>query len=150
MKIKIHFCKGTGILAQLLRMMLMSKYNHVAIEVNGVVYESLWGSGVTRKAPSRFHAGWKSVVTVETSVVNASRVYRFLDNQLGKPYDWRAICAMPFRGSWQKRNAWFCSELAYEAFLVGGGFIPDRLPAHRVTPRDLWVALPPSDKAGCL
>lgn len=33
------------------------------------------------------------------------------------------------------------SELVYEALRVAGGFYPSRLPANRVTPRDLWAAL---------
>lgn len=142
MRVTVHFCKSKGLGAQLLRLFLMSRWNHVAIQVGGVVYESVWGKGVIQHPAHASVHRWERVSSVDVDVADVAALLAFLNSQVGKPYDWRAILAFPFRGSWQKRDAWFCSELVYEALRVGGGKLPDRLPANRITPRDLWVALP--------
>lgn len=142
MRITIHFCKSENLGGRILRLFLMSKWNHVAIQIGNTVYESVSGSGVVKRRPVDFAKAWDRISSVEVDASSQLALLRFLNDQVGKPYDWRAILAFPFRGSWQDRSGWFCSELVYEALRVGGGLVSDRLPANRVTPRDLWVALP--------
>lgn len=142
MKVTVHFCKSEGLGGRILRLFLMSKWNHVAIQFGNVVYESVSGAGVIRRSPAEFSKAWDKVSSLEVNVADRMALLRFLQAQVGKPYDWKAILAFPFRGSWQDRSGWFCSELVYEGLIVGGGLLSDRLPANRVTPRDLWVALP--------
>lgn len=142
MKVTVHFCKSEDLGGRLLRLFLMSRWNHVAIQIGGSVYESVSGSGVIKRRPSDFGKAWDKVSSVEVDVVDQLTMLRFLQGQVGKPYDWKAILAFPFRGSWQDRSGWFCSELVYEALRVGGALVSDRLPSNRITPRDLWVGLP--------
>lgn len=142
MNTTIHFCKSDNMGGRILRLFLMSKWNHVAIQIGNTVYESVSGAGVVKHQPAEFAKAWDKVSSVEVYVPSQLSVLRFLNDQLGKPYDWKAILAFPFRGSWQDRSGWFCSELVYEGLRVGGGLVSDRLPANRVTPRDLWVSLP--------
>ena len=142
MKVTVHFCKSEDLGGRTLRLFLMSKWNHVAIQVGDAVYEAVSWGGVIRRPYSQFAKSWHRVASVEVEVAEPLTLYKFLSMQLGKPYDWKAILAFPFRGSWQSHEAWFCSELVYEALVVCGGMLPDRLPSNRVTPRDLWVALP--------
>lgn len=142
MKVTIHFCKSENLGGRILRLFLMSKWNHVAIQVGDSVYESVSGPGVIRRPFSAFAKSWDRVSSVEVDISEVTRMLHFLNEQLGKPYDWKAIFAFPFRGSWEDRNAWFCSELVYEAVKEGEGSLPDRMPANRITPRDLWVAIP--------
>jgi len=141
-KVTVHFCKSEDLGGRILRLFLMSKWNHVAIQVGDAVYEAVSWGGVIRRPYSQFAKSWHRVASVEVEVAEPLTLYKFLSMQLGKPYDWKAILAFPFRGSWQSHEAWFCSELVYEALVVCGGMLPDRLPSNRVTPRDLWVALP--------
>jgi len=140
--VTVHFCKSEDLGGRILRLFLMSKWNHVAIQVGDNVYEAVSWGGVIRRPYRKFAAAWRRVSSVDIDVAESFPLIKFLDWQVGKPYDWKAILAFPFRGSWQSREAWFCSELVYEALMVGGGILPDRLPSNRVTPRDLWVALP--------
>lgn len=142
MTVTVHFCRSDDIGGRVLRLFLMSRWNHVAIQVGEAVYESIAGKGVVRRTPSVFFRSWSRVSSVEVDIDNIHALLGFLNSQLGRPYDWKAIFAFPFRGSWQDQERWFCSELVYEALRVAGGFYPSRLPANRVTPRDLWVALP--------
>ena len=142
MKVTVHFCKSEDLGGRILRLFLMSKWNHVAIQVGDAVYEAVSWGGVIRRPYSQFAKSWHRVASVEVEVAEPLTLYKFLSMQLGKPYDWKAILAFLFRGSWQSHEAWFFSELVYEALMVCGGMLPDRLPSNRVTPRDLWVALP--------
>ena len=142
MNVTVHFCKSEDLGGRILRLFLMSKWNHVAIQVGDAVYEAVSWGGVIRRPYSQFAKSWHRVASVEVEVAEPLTLYKFLSMQLGKPYDWKAILAFPFRGSWQSHEAWFRSELVYEALMVCGGMLPDRLPSNRVTPRDLWVALP--------
>lgn len=142
MKVTIHFCKSDDLGGRILRLFLMSRWNHVAIQVGNAVYESVAGRGVIKRSPAQFSNAWDKVSSVEVVVADQLSMLRFLNDQVGMPYDWRAILAFPFRGGWHNSTGWFCSELVFEALRVGGGLIPERIPPNRITPRDLWVALP--------
>lgn len=137
---KIHFCKSTGLGAMLIRFFTFSRWNHVAIEVGGVVFEAVTRAGVRAVPAHNFPRLWGKVESVDIAVPDQVAAERFLKAQLGKPYDWKAIFALPFRESWHRAGKWFCSELVAEALLHGGR--PLNLPSHRVTPRDLYIALP--------
>lgn len=142
MKVTVHFCKSDDLGGRILRLFLMSKWNHVAVQIGNAVYESVSGAGVIKRRPADFSKAWDRISSVEVYVPSQLAALRFLNDQLGKPYDWKAILAFPFRGSWQDRAGWFCSELVYECLRVGAALASDRLPANRITPRDLWVAIP--------
>lgn len=68
----------------------------------------------------------------------------FLEDQLGKPYDFRAVAGMAIKAldRGKRDNAWFCSELVYGAFAhVGIQLLrePERR-ADRITPRDTAIS----------
>tara|TARA_Y100000815_G_C13056853_1_gene392813 strand:+ start:197 stop:634 length:438 start_codon:yes stop_codon:yes gene_type:complete len=139
---KIHFCKSRDIGGLIIRLFTFSRWNHVAIEVGGIVYESVTAGGV-RSVPARsFPQLWNSTESVSVAVENPTLLLAFLKEQVGKPYDWAAIFALPFRKSWHARDKWFCSELVAEALIAGGSDAIPRIKSFRVTPRDLWIALP--------
>lgn len=137
---KIHFCKSNDLGGFLIRLFLFSRWNHVAIQVGDVVYEATAFQGVIRTPKRQW--SWHEVETVELGQEGNSAAQKFLEAQLGKDYDWMALIALPFRRKWQAPHKWFCSELAAKALEVAGVDMPGRIPAGRVTPRDLWVALP--------
>lgn len=107
-----------------------------------MVYESVTAGGVRRVPAETFPALWQKIESVPVSVENPRELLAFLNRQVGKPYDWFAILALPFRESWHRRNKWFCSELVAEALSAGGSNAVPRLKSYRVTPRDLWITLP--------
>lgn len=139
---KVHFCKSNDIGGLIIRLFTFSRWNHVAIEVGGVVYESVTAGGVRRVPARSFPRLWEKTTSVEVSVENPAEMLAFLNAQVGRPYDWSAIFALPFRKSWQARDKWFCSELVAEALIAGGSNAIPRLKSYRVTPRDLWITLP--------
>src|SRR5690554_5088721 len=102
----LYFCRSNDIGGWLIRLFTWSKWNHVAVEVGGQVYESMTGSGV-RRTPADQYGGWAEIETKEVPVTDSLAAYRFLHDQLGKPYDWAALLWFPFRVSWQSPHKWF-------------------------------------------
>lgn len=138
--IKLHFCRSQNIGGYAIQAATFSRWNHVAIEVGGLIYDATLSHGVKRWPPGSMHQNYDEVQTIELSVPNELAVIRFLDAQVGKRYDWTALVALPFRADWHRENKWFCSELAAAALQAGGvKWLYVALPDHRVTPRDLWV-----------
>src|SRR5690554_2683761 len=136
---KLYFCKSNDLGGWLIRLATFSKWNHVAIGFNGVVYEAVSGAGVRKIPESRFR--WPEMDVVEIDAPNPLAAVNFLERQLGKKYDWMALVALPFRTTWQSPHRWFCSELVAKALVVGGvrAFSVEK---HRITPRDLWLVVP--------
>lgn len=145
---KVHFCKSNDVGGLLIRLVTFSRWNHVAIEVGNVVYEAVAAGGVRRMPCRSFPGLWDKTESVSISVKRPDQMMAFLNSQVGKPYDWMALIALPFRTTWQSPHKWFCSELVAKALSVSGAEITRRVPAARVTPRDLWIALPANSPKG--
>jgi len=138
---KIWFCKTNDLGGWLIRLFTFSTWNHVAIEIDGVIYDAMAGKGVRLMSAWGFEHRWDKAVSVPVTVQDKQAAMEFLSSQLGKPYDWMALFAMPFRTTWQSPHRWFCSELAAKALLVSG-YGPFNVQEYRITPRDLWISLP--------
>jgi len=132
---KIHFCKSNNLGGWLIRLFTFSRWNHAAVEVDGLVWDSTARYGVRVWTLESFHNQWDEIETRELSNINSTN---FLRKQLGKKYDWTALFAFPFRKDWDNPDKWFCSELVMQA-LISGGYKFTHLPAYRITPRDLWI-----------
>lgn len=65
----------------------------------------------------------------------------YATQQIGKPYDWKAIVGWAMRRDWHKPGAWFCSELV-EAAMYDAGCELLNLDNHvdRITPHDLLLS----------
>ncbi|MDX1755893.1 MAG: hypothetical protein R3175_07540 [Marinobacter sp.] len=134
--VKLWFCRSNDIGGWLIRLLTWSQWNHVAIEVNGYIYEAVTDGGVRRIHARGYGDSWDDAQSVRVPVDDLGAVLLFLQNQVGKPYDWRALPAIPFRWTWQHPHKWFCSELAAKALMVGGRDVTSEK-AYRVTPQDL-------------
>lgn len=135
----IHFCKSNTLSGLLIRLATFSKWNHVAIEIDGQVYDATGKFGVARWNKLKF---LKLYDEISSRSVGGDEVKarKFLESQLGKTYDFGALFALPFRERWQDTGKWFCSELAATA-LIKAGRSKFRIRESRVTPRDLWLVL---------
>jgi hypothetical protein len=70
--------------------------------------------------------------------------YAFLDSQIDKPYDQRAIWGFIAGRDWMDPGAWICSELQCAAAMSADIMQPLCLTANKITPNDLtliWSAL---------
>jgi len=137
--VKLYFCKSNDIGGFLIRLFTFSRWNHVAIGFNGTVYEAVSGAGV-RKIPES-HFRWPEMEVVEIDAPNPLAAVNFLEQQVGKPYDWMALVALPFGRNWQSPFKWFCSELVAKAVVMTGqpNFF---IKKHRIFPSHLWAVAP--------
>jgi len=117
----------------------MSQWNHVAIERDGIVIDSNAGVGVAVSKLDDFKKRYTKTQLVKAGCPNEDAAWTFIKRQVGKSYDYRALLGLPFRRNWQHDSKFFCSELAALGLIRGGRKM--KLPAGRVTPRDLWLAL---------
>lgn len=139
--IKVWLLASDDIGGWLIRLLTFSRWNHAAIEVGGVVYESMTRGGVRVTPASGYGSRWHRAESIALAVPDVPALQAFLNDQVGKPYDWMALVALPFREDWQSPHRWFCSELVAKALTVGGvrQFSVEK---HRITPRDLWILKP--------
>jgi len=113
-------------------------------------FHNTWfGKGAVRIEPADYDAGTiirEEFVTVKLTPEQSEKFHEFLNAQMGKRYDWRAIVAFvyAFRHGriWQEDDAWFCDELFCGAFATCGKF-PQKMAVEysRLTVRDLSLII---------
>lgn len=89
------------------------------------------------------YAPWRRRVVISLDSTEAEELafYRFLNDQLGKPYDKVGILGFVGNRSWHEEDSWFCSELVAAA-LEEAGVLPKLfVPANKITPNELAVLL---------
>lgn len=130
--IKIYFYSGSKIGDLLVRVFTRSKFSHVAIEVDSTIYESWYKTGVRK-----FNCPVNYSEVIEICGLNEKDMKAFLEAQVGKPYDFKAIFSFLFSHNWEELKAWFCSELVAMALKVGGfRNIPNNI--SKISPGDLY------------
>jgi uncharacterized protein YycO len=144
--IKVYFCKSKTIFGWLIRLFTFSNWNHVGIEIDGIVFDSDVGRGVTIWDRKKFINNYEKVVTSTITDVNTKQALSFLNAQVGKGYDYKALFALPFRKPWQNGERWYCPELVAAALIEGGGMKKFNIEVSRLTQRDLYLILPKSIK----
>lgn len=140
MEVKVHFCSSNLPFALAIKFFTFSQWSHVAIQVGGIVYESRGVCGVTKTTFSELVSRQNIVHTEVVNDIDWVSAREFLEDQVGKDYDYAALFGLPFRQNWGAEDRWFCSELAAKALHVGGfNFLP--IKPFRITPKDLFIIL---------
>ena len=120
-----------------IRFFSRGKVNHTSIDVGGLIYEAHWLEGVRRVPVDNWDRKETVVETQEIKMTDEryEEVIKWLEKQVGKPYDYMGIKSFLFKAIPQGRNAWFCSEYAYVALakILGKKFHP---PSQRVSPQE--------------
>ena len=97
------------------------RWSHCALlSHNGTVIESTVPGGVREVPYIDFLSRHSRVEAVKVSCLRPDRGMAFAQEQIGKPYDWRAVLGNLVRESWERPDAWHCAELV-EAALVKAG-----------------------------
>jgi uncharacterized protein YycO len=135
----VYFCRGKNLAAEAIKFATFSQFSHVAIMVNHHVYEATFEHGVTRSTFAQFDKRYPDHESVIVDDQNKDIAETWLNRQVGKPYDFSALAALPFRKNWQNDEKWFCSELVACA-LMKAGVLKTTIKTSRITQRDLWYA----------
>lgn len=124
-------------------------FSHVGVVVGDsfdLVIDSTMGHGVRlRPLSSLLHGSTRAYFTALQ--VPREPAEGWLFDQIGKGYDYSALWAfvapewVAARRNWQKRDQWFCAEMAAAYALANGAKLPE-LPGF-VSPNDLAIMARP-------
>jgi len=90
------------------------------------------GVQIRPEAYAKFES--ETYLTQEVTEEQGSLCTSFLFQQLGKPYDWRAIVGFAVNRNWRDDDSWICSELQAAAIEHAGICHPLYLAANKITP----------------
>lgn len=144
---KIALYKGTDIMSRLIRLQTRSHYSHAALmHEDGSVCEATARPlpfGVVRGSATigvRHPAGIEVDIFDIDAPYSVSTALAWVEDQLGLPYDFRSVLRFVTRKPADHNGKWFCSELVFAFFKVGGLSLLNGIHAHDVSPRDLSLS----------
>lgn len=110
-----HFYRNNTMLGWLIRKVSDGRYDHVAIGINGKLYEAQPRGGVTvRNCDFDFSSNYAQFFDL-----NEARVEKFLKAQVGKKYDYVGCMSFAWRFFSPRIGKWYCSELAMASLMKG-------------------------------
>lgn len=142
--IKFHFYRDIhkwyspkNLISWPVRVVTNSIYNHVSIELNGVIYQSQSFKGVWAINRDYHKNQPKKTLEIHVDEKTFFKVKNRITNELGRGYDY--LCVFGFLGAkpLHRKNRWFCSELANLAFYdIIDGFYEES--KTLISPKDLY------------
>ena len=147
MRVNYWFTSSNMIGARIIQRFTSFKYSHVGIEIvdEGRVVDATMFRGVAESHIDDFLSRYGQSEALCYNMPNPDGFLKFINEQIGKSYDYTAIAAFPFARDWEKLHSWHCSEMGIKSAVEGGLIEKPRLPKSRLTPRDCYILLP---KAG--
>ncbi|ARS57413.1 hypothetical protein BC427_15600 [Ralstonia solanacearum FJAT-91] len=145
--VQLLFTTTNGPLGWGIRVCTWSAWSHVALVAGDQVIESMPGHGV-RRVP--LAGAIQCADRYELATMPArdpARIIEAAASQIGKPYDYEAICGLGLHRDWQQADAWFCSELLAWSFHQAGEPLFRADCVRRVTPQHLWMLAPLNQQA---
>lgn len=135
----VYFCRGHDWIANAIKLATFGEFSHCAVSIGNDVYESTFEGGVSKTTIEEFTIRYPDRESIYVDQSGDVEAKKWLEQQIGKSYDYLALTAFPFRGKWHNDKQWFCSELIAAAMMEAGvlklGVVPSR-----ITPRDLWFS----------
>lgn len=138
--ITIRFTNGRGLSGAIVRWATWSRYGHVGFKFdNNKVLDATPDYGVSyRDAVDDDSTEYWRILAPHQKIEAAAA---WAMTQIGKPYDWAAICGWAWRKDWHNDKAWDCSELICAAFdSVNCPLVRSDGLLTRITPRDLRLS----------
>lgn len=136
---KIALYKGTSWMSKLITWQTRGIYSHASIILNNGEIIEAWqiGSGVrVIKSLSEGHTKntLVDIFDFDHSQEGARLAEKFLEAQVGKKYDWRAIARFLTKRRGDNKDKWICSELVFAAVQHAGVDLLSRTEAYEVSP----------------
>lgn len=132
--IRVIFGRSRHPFSYAIRLFTWSHWSHIGVIMpDDTVIEAKGGEGVVVTPLDTFKARYPEWREAKSPVKSRREAFKFLRDQVGKPYDFTAVISMPLRRNWQETDSWFCSELVATAQqLYRQEYI------KRITPEDNW------------
>lgn len=146
--ITLQFCEGSGLESAMIKWFGHGKFSHVDCVLPegtllGARSDTIQGiaPGVRIRPKGYIHGEVLEVVKVACSDDQEAEFYRFLHEQIGKPYNKMGIFAFVFATDWTTEGAYFCSELIAAGLASIGILAGMAQPANKIDPDDLRLML---------
>jgi uncharacterized protein YycO len=139
--VKLAFYKGTSWVSLAIRWQTRGRYSHVGVVTpDGKIIESWHRGGVLKNASLGMRHDPQTEVDIYSvtglnRMQNAS-VLEFMENQLGKKYDFLSVARFISRREVDDQEKWFCSELVMAAFHHAASPLLN-VASHKVSPEVL-------------
>ncbi len=125
---------GSGFFAAAVETWTRSVYYHAGLVTpDGTVLESQWPDGV-RQRPLRPDENVVRFGVEGCSLDRWRLAEQFCREQIGKKFDLRGVFRFVTKVPHSQNGKWFCSELVFQAFLVAGIPLLERVGAEQVPP----------------
>ena len=136
--------RGKSLISKIIRWHTRSQYSHVAIAIDGRIYEA-WRGGVSHAAtPWANHTENTHIdlFTVPgTTHEQALEAEAFLKSHIGDGYDFRMVSRFLSRLGPKPNDRWFCSELVCAALRqVGHHIVAEQVSCDEISPRDVTMS----------
>ena len=134
--ILVGFCTDkSDWISTVIRWLTWWRHSHVVLISPCQLYviESTHGKGVVGGTLAEF-LGRDGVEVRTIPHADPDAVWHKVENEIGKPYDWKYIYGWLFRRNWQDPAAWSCPEL----IATMAGLFPLDFAGH-ISPRDLYL-----------
>jgi len=132
--------RGKSLMSRLIRWRTWSDISHTAAFLPDLatVIEA-WGGGVVCRPWLVGHTPGTEInlYRVTCSKEQEQRFYRFLQDQLGKGYDFTGLLGFVSRSRVEDKDRWFCSELIFAAARHAGIDLLARIEPYQVDPGTL-------------
>lgn len=126
----LHFTKQEGVFSEAIRGFDSGYASHIGCESSlapGIVIDSSFKHrGVRAFEKDNWLNANILVESVSVFLSQEESAVRWLIDQIGKPYDVKAIIGMPFLRDWEDESSFYCTELAILACIKGGRTIRTR------------------------
>lgn len=149
MKVYIRLVKGRSVYDRIIKWYTRSDYTHAEFAwplcvKNPPEWLGAQPKGGVQIRDKNYLKEPFDLFCIEVSPKQYRKIEVYLESQIGKPYDWKAIFNMGvFSHDVSSIIKWFCSELVFATLKIAGVLLL-RVPLSqrdRITPRDLGVSL---------
>lgn len=133
---KILLFKGKGIISRLIRWQTNGQYSHAAIQLPDKRIIEAWHkpNRVRLRGPLQ---DWSNVDAFDVEGMDAAQwtmASSWLQQQIGKKYDFNGVFRFLSRRRKDKDDKWFCSELVFHCVKEGGIDLLERIKGAQVSP----------------
>lgn len=133
---KILLFRGRGVISQLIRWQTNGQYSHAAIQLpSGSIIEA-WHKPARVRVRKNL-TDWSNVEAYEVEGMTPEQwevALEWLDDQVGKKYDFGGVLRFLTRYRKDQDEKWFCSELVFQALVEAGVELLSRIQCSQVSP----------------
>lgn len=139
--VKIRLVRDPTLSARFIEWWTWGRWSHVEFVTDNGYLGARFKGGVKLRPFDYIRPLEQSIRSVIMQEAQAVELWKFVNAQIGKPYDLWALLGFGVHSNVSDSpREWFCSELVTAAFEVAGVPILETSHAYRISPRDVGLS----------